>query len=171
MKDFTKYWDALTFATTHHFLNKNIRKTSGIPYIVHPVRIASILRAVGFNEYKDEEIMIAALFHDLLEDTKLESDDLEQIYGAKITSIVNELTKPEDGDKEKWLKTFETASNEAKIIKIADRIDNLLDAKGWAKERIKNYAEQAKLIVKHCGTAHLELTKKLEEIIDNILIQ
>jgi len=169
MKDFTKYWDALTFAIINY--GKLTRKSSDVPYIIHPVRITSILRAAGFNEFKDEDIMISALFHDLIEDTKTTSDLIETEYGAKIASIVDELSKPKKGNKEDWLKTFENASKEAMIVKMADRIDNLLDMEMWPSEKRKSYAEQAKLIVKYCGNASAKLSRKLQEIIDNILIQ
>ena len=169
MKDFDRYWEALTFATIHY--GKLKRKSSGIPYIIHPVRITSILRAIDLDEYKNEEIMISALFHDLIEDTDTTSDLIELEYGKKIASIVCELSKPEKGSKDDWLKTFETASKEAKIVKLADRIDNLMDMKTWPTERRKSYAEQAKLIVKYCGEASPKLARTLQEIIDNILIQ
>ena len=169
MKDFTKYWDALSFAIIHY--GKLKRKSSGVPYIIHPVRITSILRAAGFDEFKDEDIMISALFHDLIEDTETTSDLIEMEYGAKIASIVDELSKPEDGSKEDWLKNFGTASKEAKIVKMADRIDNLLDMEMWPTKKRKSYAEQAKLIVKNCSNANVKLARKLQEIIDNILNQ
>lgn len=169
MKDYTKYWRALTFATKHY--GDLTRKSSAIPYIIHPIRITSILRAAGFDEFKDEDIMISALFHDLIEDTDTTPDLIESEYGAIVASVVNELSKPKRGSKEDWLKTFENASKEAKIVKMADRIDNLLDMEMGPIEKRKSYAEQAKLIVKYCGNADVKLARKLQEIIDNILIQ
>ena len=54
---------------------------------------------------------------------------------------------------------------------MADRIDNLLDMDMWPLERQKSYAEQAKLIVKYCRDASAKLSRKLLEIIDNVLLQ
>ncbi|MHA1293658.1 MAG: HD domain-containing protein, partial [Promethearchaeota archaeon] len=129
MKDFTKYRKALNFTIFHY---KNLeRKYVKIPAFIHPIRIASILRAVGYNEFDHEDIMIAALFHDLIEDTDVTSNDIKEQFGSKIANIVIELSKPKEKDKEEWLKNFKNLSNEARIIKLADRIDNLMDMEMW----------------------------------------
>ena len=79
MKEFSNYWKALTFAFKNYGDLK--RKSGNIPYIVHPIRITSILRAAGFSEFKDEDIMIAALFHDLIEGFPGDALDLLVVHG------------------------------------------------------------------------------------------
>ena len=64
MKDYSNYCRAITFAFSKYGELK--RKSQNIPYVVHPIRINAILRAAGFNENDNEEMMIAALFHDLI---------------------------------------------------------------------------------------------------------
>lgn len=166
MKDYSNYCNALTFAFSKYGELK--RKSQNIPYVVHPIRITAILRAAGFNENDNEEMMIAALFHDLIEDTETPIDELETQFGTKIASIVMELTKPEKGKKDEWLKTFERASKEAKIIKMADRLDNLIDmtSESWKIKKQKSYAEQAKIILEKCGSAHNEIALKLQKEIE-----
>ena len=166
MKDYSNYCAALTFAFSKYGELK--RKSQNIPYVVHPIRITAILRAAGFNENDNEEMMIAALFHDLIEDTETPIDELETQFGTKIASIVMELTKPEKRNKDEWLKTFERASKEAKIIKMADRLDNLIDmtSKSWKIKKQKSYAEQAKILLEKCGSAHNEIALKLQEEIE-----
>ena len=168
MKDYTKYWNALTFASMGHGEQK--RKVSNIPYIIHPVRITSILRSAGFSEHENEDLMIAALFHDLIEDTETKFDEIKDQFGEKIAMIVNELTKPENGDKEHWLKSFDSKSNEAKIIKMADRIDNLKDISqiNWSEEKKRFYIEHGRIIVDKCGNAHSDLACKLEQLIEKL---
>ena len=163
MKDYSNYCRAITFAFSKYGELK--RKSQNIPYVVHPIRINAILRAAGFNENDNEEMMIAALFHDLIEDTETPIDEIETQFGTKIASIVMELTKPEKGNKDEWLKNFESASKEAKIIKMADRLDNLIDmtTESWKIKKQKSYAEQAKIILEKCGSAHSEIALKLQE--------
>lgn len=170
MREFLDLWKALTYAFTKH---GNKRRISGnVPYIIHPIRVAMILRAAGFSEFKDSNLIIAALFHDLLEDTDVSFEDLKQEYGNQLALIVKELSKPEESKKDDWLNSFGSASGEAKIIKIADRIDNLLDMKstGWSVEKQKEYAKQGLIILEKCGDANPELAMKLKETIDQVLM-
>jgi len=169
MREFLDMWKALTYAFTKYGNNKRI--SGNVPYLIHPIRVAMILRAAGFSEFKNTNLIVAALFHDLLEDTDLSFEDLRQDYGNQVASIVKELSKPEDCNKDDWLNSFNSASKEAKIIKIADRIDNLLDMKStdWSVERQKKYANQGLIILEKCGEVNPELAIKLEETIDQVL--
>lgn len=171
MINFSNYWNALSFAFIKYGSLKRI--SSDIPYVIHPIRITTILHAAGFNEFEHEDIMIAALFHDLIEDTDIEINEIEDRFGSKIGDIVIELTKPEGAKgrkKDKWLEEFAIKSKEAKIIKLADRIDNLMDVGDiWDAEKQKSYADQAKIILKSCGDANKQLAHKLNELINTIL--
>lgn len=171
MKDFSNYWNAISFAFIKHGNLK--RKAKNIPYVIHPIRVASILRATGFNEYDHEDLMIAALFHDLVEDTDIKLTEIEIQFGKSVALIVADLTKPDGAkgrEKEKWLESFIDKSKEAKMIKMADRIDNLME-KGdlWTEEKQKLYAEQAKIILKSCGDANKKLANRLDDEIKRIL--
>ncbi len=171
MRNFSNYWNAISFAFTKYGNLK--RKAKDFLYIVHPIRITSILRAVGFNEFEHEDLMIGALFHDLCEDTETELKEIECLFGERVASIVDELTKPKGakGRKEdQWLENFINHSGEAKIIKMADRIDNLLEmVDDWTVEKQISYADQAKIILRSCRDVNIELATKLEEIIKKIL--
>ena len=163
MKDFTNYWNALTFAIKRY--GKLKRKNSHLPYIIHPIRVATILRAAGYSEYDHEDLLIAAIFHDLVEDTPTPLEEIEQKFGSKIALIVKEVSKPSDKPKDEWLKNFGNFSKEAQILKMADRIDNLMEMEGWAIERQHLYAKQAKIILQQCGNSNTALSTKLEETI------
>ncbi len=171
MKDFSNYWNAISFAFIKHGNLK--RKAKNVPYVIHPIRVTSILRATGFNEFEHEDLMIAALFHDLVEDTDTNLAEIENQFGKSVALIVAELTKPDGAKgrkKEKWLERFIEKSKEAKIIKMADRIDNLME-KGdiWTEEKQKLYAEQAKIILKSCGDANKKLADRLDYEIKRVL--
>jgi len=66
MKNFSNYWKALTFAVEKY--GGLTRKNMKTPYIVHPLRVVSILRSAGYSEFEDEDLMISALLHDLIEE-------------------------------------------------------------------------------------------------------
>jgi (p)ppGpp synthase/HD superfamily hydrolase len=168
MKDFQEYWKALTFAVSKYEPLK--RKCSDIPYVVHPLRVAMILKAVGFNEFTNSDLMISALFHDLVEDTNTTLEEIQNEFNAKVALTVKELSKPKQGNKDEWLKNFGTVSKEAKMIKLADRIDNLMDNNNRTREEIISYAEQGRIILETCGDAHPELTRKLKEVIEICII-
>ncbi len=169
MKAFSNYWKALSYAFLKY--GKLTRKLADIPYVVHPVRITSILRAAGLSEFTHEDTMIAALFHDLVEDTDTTLEEIRNQFGSKVASIVEEVSKPEQGDKDEWLRSFKYASKEAKIVKMADRIDNLMDMdiSSWSNEKKKSYAEQGKIILKNCGNAHAKLARELKSVIEKVL--
>ena len=171
MKSFLNYWNALNFAVIKYGDLK--RKSGDIHYFIHPLRITLILRAAGFNEFDHENMMIAALFHDLVEDTDTSLSEIEKKFGRNVASVVNELSIPSTTEKQEYLKNLNNASNEAKIIKLADRLDNLIDLplNVWSMDQQKSYAKQAKIILNSCGDAHSELALRLSQEIDRILTQ
>ena len=171
MKEFSIYWNAISFAFIKY--GKLKRKMKDIPYVIHPIRITTILHAAGFNEFDHEDLMIAALCHDILEDTETQLKEIEDTFGKNVGEIVVELTKPEGTKgrkKDEWLEKFVNSSKDAKIIKLADRIDNLMDMKGvWSEEKQLSYASQANIILKSCGDANKQLANKLEDTINEIM--
>ena len=169
MREFENLWKGLSFAFLKYGNLK--RKSTDIPYIIHPIRVALILRAAGFSEFQDENLFLAALFHDLLEDTDLTFEELKTKFGDEVALIVKELSKPDNRSKEDWLRAFGTASKKAKLIKMADRIDNLMDMAEtkWDDEKQKIYAEQGLIILETCGKASSRLARRLEELIEQII--
>lgn len=170
MNDFSRYWKALNFIFSRHGEQK--RKSANIPYVIHPIRVASILRSVGFSEQQDENLMIAALCHDLLEDTTTSFEEISQKFGDNVANIVSELSKPNSRNKDEWIESFKNKSKEAQIIKMADRIDNLLDmpSSKWTREQKIQYATQGELILKYCGNSNLKLADILKKTIQEAKI-
>ena len=78
---------AFNFARQAH---KGVRRLSGEPYIMHPIAVAQIAcEEVGLGSTS----ICAALLHDVVEDTDYTTEDIENIFGAKIAQIVDGLTK------------------------------------------------------------------------------
>lgn len=105
-------------------------RDEGTPYIEHPVRVARILWEELGN--RDVELLIAALNHDVLEDCPwLDSEVLGGALGRRATGFVEDVTKPQVPDSEKaqrdrdYLDRLRTISPESRLLKLADRIDNL----------------------------------------------
>ncbi|MCC8089733.1 MAG: RelA/SpoT family protein [Rikenellaceae bacterium] len=125
---------AFYFAKDAH---KGVRRKSGEPYIVHPISVALIV----VNEIElGIKSVVAALMHDIVEDTEYTVSDIEHLFGPKIASMVDGLTKmagvfsadqTEESETSKQAENFKkmllTLSDDVRviIIKIADRLHNM----------------------------------------------
>ena len=118
---------ASEFASRAH--NGQVRKYTGEPYFGHPVEVMEIVSEV----IDDPEVHAAALLHDVVEDTPVTIKDIEDEFGPRVASMVDDLTdvsKPEDGNRalRKELDRQHTAkaSPDAQTVKLADLISNSL---------------------------------------------
>lgn len=97
------------------------------PYIVHPVSVALLVSRFTTNDH----VLVAALLHDLLEDTKYTTKQMKKDFGTKVCRLVTEVSEPSKPGlswavrKDKYLDTLSTASHEALLIACADKITNL----------------------------------------------
>ena len=120
---------AFNFARQAH---KGVRRLSGEPYILHPIAVAQIACE---GEGLGSTSICAALLHDVVEDTDYTTEDIENIFGAKVAQIVDGLTKISGGifgDKasaqaENFKKLLLTMSDDIRVIliKICDRLHNM----------------------------------------------
>jgi guanosine-3',5'-bis(diphosphate) 3'-pyrophosphohydrolase len=106
---------------------KDKRKT---PYFSHPARVALTV-AVKFG-CTDEKVLAAALLHDVLEDTRVDYDELLEEFDQEIADIVVALSKDsrlvETEREKKYDEQLARASWKTKLLKLADVYDNLSDA-------------------------------------------
>jgi len=108
-------------------------RDDGTPYILHPLRVAlSIMQEL--NMY-NAELICAALLHDTAEDNELYTPDyIEAEFGGKVGLIVRTLTKPKESIRsreeinEAYFRRLQSSGEECKLIKIADKLDNVRDA-------------------------------------------
>ena len=111
--------------------HKGVRRRSGEPYIVHPIEVALIaVREIGLGK----KSVVAALLHDVVEDTDYTVEDIERLFGSKIAYMVDGLTKmsgvfnaDSSEQAEYFRKVLLTLSDDVRviIIKIADRLHNM----------------------------------------------
>ena len=108
------------------------RRKTGEPYIFHPIAVAKIVAMeIGLGATS----IAAALLHDVVEDTKYTTNDMEQLFGETISRIVNGLTKISRLNKEQdasiqaenFRKMLLTLHDDVRVIliKIADRLHNM----------------------------------------------
>ena len=109
-------------------LHKNQkRKGDGkTPYIVHPVSVALIMAPY----IKDEDVIAAAILHDVLEDTDIKHSEFKKLFGRRVYNLVKEVSDSNPDDpwhdrKNAYLKHLKQASKEACLIACADKIHNL----------------------------------------------
>jgi len=118
---------ARVFATAAHAAVGQRRKYTGEPYVVHPIEVSELVASVGGTE----AMVAAALLHDVLEDTGVTFDVLEEEFGTEVAELVlwlTDVSKPEDGNRStrKALDRQHSAAApaEAQTVKVADLISN-----------------------------------------------
>lgn len=101
------------------------RKGDEKPYYIHPVMVAMKLAKHGFPE----EVLAAALTHDVLEETDMPKEILSKKLGNKVADIVETLTQDDslkwEEKKLKYIENVKNGSFEAKMVSVADKIHNL----------------------------------------------
>ena len=130
------------------------KRKSGDDYIVHPIAVASILVDLGL----DTDTVIAALLHDVIEDTPVTQEELDENFGHAVVLLVEGVTKlnklnfksREEQQAEYLRRMFLAMSNDIRVImiKLADRLHNMRtlsyrneeDQKRIATETLEIYA-------------------------------
>lgn len=160
--DFNKYWENLKnherytedrarvekayfFAADAH--KTQVRK-SGEPYITHPIAVSEIVANWGL----DADSVIAALLHDVVEDTKYTCESIEKEFGPDIAFLVDGLTKLEkmnyetttDFQADNLRKMILKTAKDPRVlfVKLADRLHNMRTLKFQPGERRKAIAQE-----------------------------
>jgi len=136
LTDRERYEKALAFAKEKH---EGQYRIGGEKYITHPVAVAEILREQGY----DTDYQIAALFHDLLEDTDATEAELLALSNERVVKAVCLLTKPEPCNMAHYVHGVKS-DEMAFAVKKADRLHNLRCAVCTGVEFRKRYVEETK---------------------------
>ena len=149
------------------------KRQTGEPYFIHPCAVVNILVDLGFD---DVSTLVAAFLHDVLEDTPVTSDELEQKFGKEVLELVEGVTKldkikfvsAEDEQAENLRKMFFAMAKDYRviIIKLADRLHNMrtLDALKPEKQ-IKIATQSLKIYASLAGRLGLSFVKcELEDL-------
>ena len=131
-----------------HALHHNQRRKSGEPYIVHPLAVAEILAELRM----DETSLVAAILHDVVEDTHVSVEEVEKQFGAAVAGLVDGLTKlskvefrsSQEKMAENFRKMILAMAKDIRVIivKLADRTHNMRTIKALITEKRQRIAEE-----------------------------
>ncbi len=103
-----------------------VRKGTDIPYVIHPLAVGIILAKAGCSD----DVIIAGILHDTVEDTSVTLDDLQNIFGEKVSAIVEGASEPDKSLS--WEKRkrhthdfLKRASLDVKFVALADKLNNI----------------------------------------------
>ena len=163
MSDLHLLLRALNYAAEQHKSQRR-KGNDSVPYINHPIKVTSIL--TQFVPTPSDELIAASLLHDVVEDTDATIDDIKNLFGEKIASIVQEVTDDKSlskaESKQKQIENAPHLSLNAKLIRISDKIANVRDICGenipdWDYKTKIEYLNWAEEVVKAMGKFHDEL--------------
>ena len=134
-KDIRKAFDVALEA------HKDMRRKTGEPYIYHPIAVARIVaEEIGLGP----TAIVAALLHDTVEDTDISLADIDHLFGPKVKSIIDGLTKIADVfdhtasiQAENFKKMLLTLSDDVRVIliKLADRLHNMRTLESMRRDK------------------------------------
>lgn len=161
---------AVAFAAEKH-RHQRRKDAHASPYINHPIALANVLVEEG--DVHDPIVLCAAILHDTVEDTETTADELESAFGARIRSVVLEVTDDKNLDyKERKQQQIDHAphlSQEAKLVKLADKICNVRDIlahppSSWSLQRKQNYFDWSANVVAGLRGANARLEAAFDEL-------
>jgi RelA/SpoT family (p)ppGpp synthetase len=156
------------------------KRKSGEDYVIHPILVASIVAHFGGSE----DMIIAALLHDVVEDTYVDKHDIETLYGTEVAGLVDALTKIDEirehelvssSTDEKLIKSalsfrkmLSSAIDDPKalIIKLSDRLHNLLTINALEPRKQRRIAEES--LVVYAPIAYKLGIAKLKNYIEDL---
>ena len=123
-------------------------RASGEPYIMHPLAVADILAHLQI----DHITLMAALMHDVVEDTSYSKEDLENMFGSEVAFLVDGVTKlnqfqyetKEDRQMENYRKMILAMAKDVRVvvIKLGDRLHNMRTLKHMRSDKQKRIAKE-----------------------------
>lgn len=156
--------EAIAFAAKAHAGQR--RKYRAVPYIVHPIHVMEILATVTDRE----DMWTAAVLHDVVEDTPVTADEIEEVFGTSVAAMVVGMTKvnvPGNRAARKAAERDRLAAETAEVhtIKCADVISNgpsiLKNDPGFAQ----TYLEETRLLLPRLDKAHPKLLERAYQML------
>ena len=162
---------AFHFAAEKH--NDQRRKdTKASPYINHLIGVTETLWSVG--DVRDVSLLVAAILHDTIEDTDATADEIKSQFGEEVLSLVLEVTDdkslPKQTRKQLQIEHAPHKSEKAKLLKIADKINNIRDIiksppESWPLERRQEYLLWSEKVVAGLRGVNPKLEDQYDELL------
>lgn len=171
MNDVQKLLIAASFAAKKH-VNQTRKGSGSEPYINHPLEVANLLSEIG--NITDIDVLIAAVLHDTIEDTSTTKAEIAGLFGANVAEIVAEVTDdkslPKAERKQLQIEHAPHLSNEAKQLKMADKISNIMDVANnppadWSVERRIEYIEWGVKVMSGLRGANKNLENRFDDLV------
>ena len=159
---------AYHFAATRH-ADQRRKGERAEPYINHLTEVAELVAQATQGE--DLDLIVAAVLHDVVEDTATTFADVTTGFGSRVAGLVREVTDDKTLPKaeRKRLQVLHAAqsSSGAKIIKLADKTANLRalatsPPADWSPRRRRDYVEWAIQVVAGCAGVSADLERKFQ---------
>lgn len=160
--------DALAIAALKH-RDQRRKDVDASPYINHPIALARVLSMEAGID--DEDVLIAAIVHDTVEETDTTIEELRERFGERIASLAGEVTDDTTLDrttrKQLQVEHASSLTREAALVKLADKVCNLRDVAenpppDWPLTRRRKYFEWARQVIDGVRGAHAQLELAFE---------
>ncbi len=150
-------------------------RLSGEPYVIHPIAVACILVDLGM----DSDSIVAALLHDVVEDTSIHNEDVQKQFGSQVALLVDGVTKlgriplfsKEEQQAENIRKMFLAMAQDIRviIIKLADRLHNMRTLYFMNEQKQRDKALETMEI--YAPLAHRLGIKAVQDELEDIALQ
>jgi GTP diphosphokinase / guanosine-3',5'-bis(diphosphate) 3'-diphosphatase len=161
---------AALYAAEKHAQQKR-KGVAGAPYVNHLLEVAHLIATN--SDDADTNLLVAALLHDVVEDTPVTITEVEERFGGDVAGLVAEVTDDKSLPKEKrkalQVQNAPRKSPRAQSIKLADKISNLRSIISsppveWSYERKRQYFDWAKQVVDGLNAPNARLKAEFEKI-------
>lgn len=164
--------EAIQFAGEKH--SGQFRRGSDTPYVAHTIAVSYLVAAYKSKSKKLEELVVAAVLHDCIEDTDTTLEELATRFTPLVASLVQELSNDkvkvaQMGKLEYQTEKLLNMSNYALTIKLADRLHNISDAP--TLKMVKNTQELMRRLKqgRHLTAPQLGLVAEIEATCEQVL--
>lgn len=162
---------AIRFAAEKH---RDDRRKGAVaaPYINHPIAVAEQLAAAGLAA--DHALLMAAVLHDVVEDTDATEAELAATFGPRVAGIVMEVTDDKrlrrSERRERVVRTIAGHSREARLVKLSDLVANVYDVihhpPHWTHEQKREYLDWVTDVLHAVRGTHDGLEARLHDLLD-----
>lgn len=132
---------AIQFAARKHH-GQMRKETEPLPYVTHLFSVALLVAEDGAHD----DVVTAALLHDTLEDTETTHKEIVETFNERVARLVESVTEPKDlpwkEGKTAYLNTLKGAEDDAVLIAIADKIDNI-------ESKLEAYGKEGEALFAH----------------------
>jgi len=172
-QDISSILTALRLSADKH-RNQRREDVESTPYVNHPIEVADLLWRIG--NVRDIRVIVAALLHDIIEDTRTNPGEIASRLGESVLSIVVEVTDDKrlvkSERKRLQIEHAPHLTDEAKQIKLADKICNVRDVahsppKDWDDQRRRDYLDWTEKVVEGIRGCNPSLEALYDEVLQD----